>query len=167
MGTTTTVLVTGATGTIGSRLIPELQAAGVSVRALVRNAAKAAALQAQGVRTVLGDLDQPETLDAALVGVDKVFLLTWNGPTAPQQARNIIQAAQRAGRPHIVRISAHGTEASRIIRDHLTVEEELKVSSLPSPVENFTTAFQLAGNSCTLQIDWETTRASATFSRSK
>lgn len=44
---------------------------------------------------------------------------------------------------------------------------EMKVSSLPSPVENFTTAFQLAGNSCTLQIDWETTRASATFSRSK
>ena len=49
---TTTVLVTGATGTIGSGLITELQAAGVRVRALVRDAAKAAALQAQGVRTV-------------------------------------------------------------------------------------------------------------------
>ena len=131
MGTTTTVLVTGATGNIGSGLIPELQAAGVSVRALVRDAAKAAALQAQGVGTVLGDLDRPETLDAALAGVDKVFLLTWNGPTAPQQARNIIGAAQRAGRPHIVRIAAHGTDGSRIVRDHLVVEEELKASGLP------------------------------------
>jgi hypothetical protein len=44
---------------------------------------------------------------------------------------------------------------------------EMKVSSLPSPVENFAIGFQQAGDSCTLQIDWETTRASVAFSRSK
>jgi uncharacterized protein YbjT (DUF2867 family) len=131
MGTTATVLVTGATGTIGSGLIPELQAADVSVRALVRDAAKATALRAQGVQTVLGDLDRPETLDAAVAGVDKVLLVTWNGPTAPRQARNIIQATQRAGRPHIVRIAAHGPQGSRIVRDHLVIEDELKASGLP------------------------------------
>jgi len=44
---------------------------------------------------------------------------------------------------------------------------EMKVSSLPSPVENFTIGFQQAGDSCTLQIDWESTRASAAIARGK
>jgi len=37
---------------------------------------------------------------------------------------------------------------------------DMKVSSLPSPVENFAISYRQSGNSCTLQIDWETTRAS-------
>src|SRR6201998_1104593 len=37
---------------------------------------------------------------------------------------------------------------------------DMKVSKLPSPVENFTIAYDKAGSSCTLRIDWETTRAS-------
>jgi hypothetical protein len=38
--------------------------------------------------------------------------------------------------------------------------EEMKSSSLPSPVEDFTIAFEKSGNGCTMHIDWETTRAS-------
>jgi hypothetical protein len=37
---------------------------------------------------------------------------------------------------------------------------DMKVSKLPSPVENFTIAYDKAGSGCTLHIDWETTRAS-------
>jgi len=37
---------------------------------------------------------------------------------------------------------------------------DMKVSKLPSPVENFTISYVQSGNGCTLQIDWETTRAS-------
>lgn len=37
---------------------------------------------------------------------------------------------------------------------------DMKVSKLPSPVENFTISYAKSGNGCTLQIDWETTRAS-------
>ena len=37
---------------------------------------------------------------------------------------------------------------------------DMKVSKLPSPVENFTIAYDKSGSGCTLQIDWETTRAS-------
>jgi hypothetical protein len=36
----------------------------------------------------------------------------------------------------------------------------MKVSKLPSPVENFTIAYDKNGNGCTLHMDWETTRAS-------
>jgi len=37
---------------------------------------------------------------------------------------------------------------------------DMKVSKLPSPVENFTIAYDKAGSGCTLHIDWESTRAS-------
>jgi hypothetical protein len=37
---------------------------------------------------------------------------------------------------------------------------DMKVSKLPSPLENFTIAYDKAGNGCTLRVDWETTRAS-------
>jgi hypothetical protein len=41
---------------------------------------------------------------------------------------------------------------------------EMKVSKLPSPVENFTIAYDKAGSGCTLRVDWETTRASVDIS---
>ena len=44
---------------------------------------------------------------------------------------------------------------------------DMKVSTLPSPVENFTIAFDQAGTSCTLRLDWETTRASVAISEKK
>jgi len=36
----------------------------------------------------------------------------------------------------------------------------MKVSTLPSPLENFTIAFDPTGTNCTMKLDWETTRAS-------
>ena len=45
------------------------------------------------------------------------------------------------------------------------VRLEMKASSLPSPVENFTIAFDKSGNGCTLRMDWETTRASVEIAR--
>ncbi len=44
---------------------------------------------------------------------------------------------------------------------------DMKVSSLPSPVENFTIAFDQAGTGCTLRMDWETTRASVEIAHKK
>jgi Protein of unknown function (DUF2911) len=40
----------------------------------------------------------------------------------------------------------------------------MKVSNLPTPVENFTIAYEKSGNGCTLRIDWETTRATVDIS---
>jgi hypothetical protein len=44
---------------------------------------------------------------------------------------------------------------------------EMKVSKLPSPMENFTIAFDRAGSTCTMHLDWETTRASVAISEKK
>jgi len=41
---------------------------------------------------------------------------------------------------------------------------DMKVSKLPAPVENFTISYEKAGNGCTLQADWESTRASVDVS---
>jgi len=43
----------------------------------------------------------------------------------------------------------------------------MKVSKLPSPVENFTISFDQAAATCTMKLDWETTRASIKFSEKK
>jgi uncharacterized protein YbjT (DUF2867 family) len=124
------VLVTGATGNTGSLLVPALREAGVDVRALVRDESKAQPLEEIGVEIILGDLDRPETIAPAVDGVDKIYLLTWNGPTQEQQAKNVINAAREAGNPHIVRHSMWGSEKSRIIQQGYRVEQALKSSGL-------------------------------------
>jgi uncharacterized protein YbjT (DUF2867 family) len=125
------VLVTGATGNTGSGLVPALRSAGVDVRAFVRDESKAQPLKDVGAEIVVGDLDQPETIAPAIEGVDKIYLLTWNGPTQAQQAENVIEAAKRAGNPHIVRHSMWGPEKSRIVKQGNQVEEAVKSSGLP------------------------------------
>jgi uncharacterized protein YbjT (DUF2867 family) len=131
MANTGKVLVTGATGNTGSGLVPALRKAGVNVRAFVRDEAKAQSLKDLGAEIVVGDLDRPETITPALEGVDKIYLLTWNGPTQAQQAINVIQAAKKAGNIHIVRHSMWGSEKSRIVQQGDQVEAALISSGLP------------------------------------
>ena len=130
------ILVTGATGNVSSGLIPELTAKGADVRALVRDASKAQGLGDAGVEVVIGDLDKPETLDAAFSGVDKVFLLTPPNPNPVAQARNGIAAAKRAGVAQIVRMSARAlietaVALPRVSVQHAEIDAELKASGLP------------------------------------
>lgn len=125
------VLVTGATGNTGSGLVPALRSAGVEVRALVRDEAKAQQLKEAGAEIVVGDLDQPETIEPAVEGVDKIYLLTWNGPTQAQQVQNVLDVAKQAGNPHIVRHSMWGSEKSRIVEQGNQAEAAVKSSGLP------------------------------------
>ena len=89
-----TVLVTGATGRVGRMVVDLLVDAGLPVRALTRRPEEAA-LPA-GVEVVTGDLTVPESLDAALRGVDAVFLV-WTVPpaTAPAVIERLATYARR------------------------------------------------------------------------
>ncbi|MDN5724299.1 MAG: NAD(P)H-binding protein, partial [Propionibacteriales bacterium] len=66
------IYVTGATGTVGRRVLPHLIDAGAEVRALTRN--PSSAHFPDSVEPVQGDLDQPEALRASLNGADVLYL---------------------------------------------------------------------------------------------
>ncbi|HET6909268.1 MAG TPA: NmrA family NAD(P)-binding protein [Mycobacteriales bacterium] len=89
------VLVIGATGRIGSGVVAHLLQAGISVRALTRRPEAVATLPS-GVEGVVGDLTVPESLDAALEGVDAVFLV-WTAPpaTVPAVVERLAAQASR------------------------------------------------------------------------
>jgi nucleoside-diphosphate-sugar epimerase len=67
------ILITGATGKVGSRFVSRILAKGYHVRILVRDAAKASALFERGVRIVIGDLDNSDALTDAVKGIDTVI----------------------------------------------------------------------------------------------
>ena len=130
------ILVTGATGNVGSLLIPKLTNLGADVRALIRDESKAQGLKDAGVEVVVGDLDKPDTLDPAFRGVDKVFLITPPNPNQVIQAENGIQAAKRTGSPVIVRLSAGAVKEMpgalpRVSGQHAEIDGMLKASGLP------------------------------------
>jgi uncharacterized protein YbjT (DUF2867 family) len=128
------ILVTGATGNVGSEVVNQLTGFGVSVRGLVRNRAKAASLERPGVEIAEGDLSKPDTLAPALKGVDKVLLSSSPDPKQAQLQNNLIDAARRAEVRHIVKISAMGTAPDSPVsfgRWHAETEQYLAQSGIP------------------------------------
>lgn len=127
-----TILVSGATGNIGGEVIRHLLERNAAIRALVRDRAKAATLEAQGVELVQGDFNQPETLEAALRGTDAAFLVMSNDPQQVQLECSFIDAAKRAGVGHIVRLSVlrSGELPSTFQQWHRQIEEHLEASGI-------------------------------------
>ena len=128
------ILLTGGTGVAGREISKALQGMGVLHRSLVRDRVKAAGSAGALVELVEGDLSRPESLGAALDGVEKALLLTAVSPDAPQQERNFIAAARRAGLRHVVKFSAYGAglKAPHFFgRQHGAGERELEDSGLP------------------------------------
>jgi uncharacterized protein YbjT (DUF2867 family) len=100
-----TILITGATGNVAGAILPHLVGKDVTVRALVRDPAKAAKL---GVESVQGDLEYHHALPKAFAGADTVVIIHPPGPRAPAQSSNALWAAKQAGVKRIVRLSAIG-----------------------------------------------------------
>ncbi len=69
------ILITGATGKVGSRFVPRMLAKGYDVSILVRDAAKASTLAGLGAKIIVGDLFDADTLPAAVDGMDAVVHL--------------------------------------------------------------------------------------------
>jgi uncharacterized protein YbjT (DUF2867 family) len=113
-----TVLVTGGTGFVGSRVVHALRAHGNDVRALARHPERAGHLTTLGVELVRGDVTDSTSLQAALDGcthvVHLVAILT-GAPTEfervmTQGTRSLVAAAQQAGVERFVLMSALGTD---------------------------------------------------------
>lgn len=93
------ILVTGATGNVGRHVVEQLVAAGQEVRALTRRPEQAGLPDA--VEVVRGDLAEPESLPAALRGIDRVFLFP-----VPGALPGFVAAAKEAGVRRVVLLSS-------------------------------------------------------------
>jgi uncharacterized protein YbjT (DUF2867 family) len=140
------ILVTGATGNVGSAVLDILGTTDTNLRALAHDESSARSLKDRGVEAVVGDFLEPETLVPALQGVSTVLLITPIHPEQVAQASNVINAAKDSGNdPRIVRLSVHqaSQEApSRNSRQHAQIEDELRSSGLPYTLLRPTTFMQ-------------------------
>ena len=99
------VLVTGATGNVGSQVVRALLARGEAVRALVRDAGRAGARLGDGAELVVGDLSDPDSVRRATAGVDRVFLSSADGPDKVAHEAAVADAAAAAGVRLVVKAS--------------------------------------------------------------
>lgn len=136
----TTIAVTGASGQLGHLVVDSLIARGVapsSIVAIARTTAKAADLAERGVDVRHGDYDQPDTLDAALAGVDRLVLVSASevGKRVAQHAA-VIAAAERAGVERIVYTSLLRADATSnpLAPEHAATEQALAASPIPATV---------------------------------
>ncbi|WP_043498350.1 NAD(P)H-binding protein [Georgenia sp. SUBG003] len=133
----TTYAVTGASGQLGRLVIDQLLVRGVApgaVVAIARTPEKIAGLAERGVQVREGDYDRPETLDAALAGVDRLLLVSGSevGRRVAQHT-NVVEAARRAGVGRILYTSVlrATTTALVIAPEHKATEEAIRASGLP------------------------------------
>jgi uncharacterized protein YbjT (DUF2867 family) len=128
------ILVTGATGLNGKALVRQLSAKGVLLRALVRNVGKAAELAAlPNVEIVVADMAKPETLPAALRGVERAMLNSSADPAMLEVQSNFIAAAAKAGVKHVVKLSGIMPELDspfRFARMHGEIEKRLEAAGM-------------------------------------
>ncbi len=126
------ILVIGATGNVGGEVVRQLVAAGETVRAFVRNGDAAAQRLPADVGRAEGDLGQPDTVAAALRGIERVYLLAPMVPHMAQLEANVVDAAQSAGVRLIVKHSNSGApeEATTMQRWHRAGELRIERSGL-------------------------------------
>lgn len=128
------ILITSAPGTNANAVIRELTTAGVRVRALVRNPNSAAEIKGPLVEVAVGDFLNPVSLDAALRGVERAFLIPPVDQRSVEMQVNFIRAAKRAGTRHVVKLSVAGADVNspvRVARWHAEGEKELEASGIP------------------------------------
>ncbi|MDJ1467048.1 SDR family oxidoreductase [Xanthocytophaga flava] len=128
------ILITGATGTIGSELARQLSAQGIPFRALVRSLENTQELASlPGAELIVGDMSNDKSIEKALTGIEKAFLLTNSSEQAEQLQLNFVDSAMRAGVRHIVKLSQFAADVNspvRFLRYHAAVEQRIKESGI-------------------------------------
>lgn len=125
------LLITGATGDVGSCVVECLLAQHIRPRVFVRDAAKAWLRFGEQVDIFTGDLAERSSLQTALEGADALFLLN-SGPRIPVLDAIAAEAAQAARIGHIVKLSSIDVEQNLAIGAwHEKGEEAIRASDIP------------------------------------
>lgn len=130
-------LITGATGKLGSKIIASLlntlPASQLAVS--VRNPNKAENLRSLGIEIRHGDFDQPDTLDIAFAGIDRILIISADGDneTRIRQHTNAVEAAKRANVKFIAYTSiANASESKNIMAPpHVATEAAIIQTGIP------------------------------------
>ncbi|MBD1381960.1 SDR family oxidoreductase [Metabacillus arenae] len=131
------ILVTGATGQLGSLVVEELlnKIPANEIAVSVRNPENAEGLQARGVDIRYGDFDKPETLDSAFSGVERLLIISTFGDheTIVKQHTNAVSAAQRAKVKFIAYTSVTNASESQffLAPSHRAREEAILSTGIP------------------------------------
>lgn len=132
-----TVLVTGAAGKVGSRVVTELSERGIPVRAFVRDPDRAAAVLGGETELAHGDFAEPASVRRALDGIERMFLLCANDPRQVVYGTKVIDAAAAAGVRQVVMLSTIGAMAGSptvFLDQHGRIEQHLRGSGIPAVV---------------------------------
>lgn len=155
------VLVIGATGYIGGRLVPRLVQAGHVVRCLARNPRKLAGRSWQNVEVVQGDVFDPDSIANAAMGCEVLYYLVHSMATGEGEfeerdrhaARNTVTAAEHAGVQRIIYVGGLGKRASNLsahLRSRNEVGEILR--SGKCPVTEFRAAMVIGSGSLSFEL---------------
>ncbi|SEG89618.1 Uncharacterized conserved protein YbjT, contains NAD(P)-binding and DUF2867 domains [Actinacidiphila yanglinensis] len=126
---TSSILLTGGTGTLGRHVVPLLRGAGHDLRILSRQARPAA----EGITYATGDLLADEGIEAAVDGAELVLHLAGSNKGDDEATRNLARAAARAGVRHLVTISVIGADQVPIgyFRAKLGAERAVEECGVP------------------------------------
>ena len=154
------VLLTGATGYVGGRLLPALEAAAIPVRCLARRPEFLASRIGPATEVVKGDVLDPSSLRLALVGVDTAYYLVHSlGSKGDferedrQAAENFGAAARDAGVKRIVYLGGLGQSGEQLsahLRSRHETGEALRASGVP--VVEFRTSVILGSGSLSFEL---------------
>jgi uncharacterized protein YbjT (DUF2867 family) len=130
-----TILVTGAAGTVGSEVVRQLSAKGqIGIRAAARSANNPTFKDLKSVEIVELDYNKPETLATAFKDVNKLFLLTPFQSDMLDLTSNLVNAAKKSGVKYIIKQSVMGADAEPGItpgRLHRQAEKIIEESGIP------------------------------------
>jgi uncharacterized protein YbjT (DUF2867 family) len=127
------ILITGATGTVGSEVVNRLSAQGKQVRAVTRDLNKVEANRLPHVQFVEGDFNDPDSMRRACSGVERAFLLSNSTERAEQQQITFVEVARNSGVQHIVKLSqlhANVKSPGRFLRYHAAVEAAVQAAGM-------------------------------------
>ena len=136
-----TILITGAAGQLGQRVIHHLleteKVPAANIIAATRDPAKLADLAAKGVVTRKADFDDGDSLAAAFNGVDRLLVISTDALAVPgqrlKQHKAAVEAAVKAGVKHIGYTSMPSPDKSLVTfaPDHLGTENAIKATGVP------------------------------------
>ena len=131
------LLVTGATGKLGTKVVETLlkKVPASQLAVSVRNPEKAESLRSRGVDVRQADFDRPETMDAAFAGIDRILIISADGDneTRIRQHTNAVEAAARAKVGFIAYTSlANASESSMFLAPpHQAAEKAILKTGIP------------------------------------